>query len=231
MRLILYSATRFCPKVEIGKINFFMKVKANRLVLSLFTVILFTMFCGQINVQAQVRDYFTEAEIELVRDANEIDKRIDVLTKAIDRRFLVIEKDTSQDKQVKKDEGKWGELPSGTRAELLSDIARILQKAIDDIDDLVARKEMNEKLKKGEVKDDLDKITQSILRKNDERFPMAVHNLADAARRYLPKLESLGNGEIDQRERGAIDRSVESCEAIIEASDRVPKPTGKSKKS
>lgn len=208
-----------------------MKLKTKRLAIAVFAAILLTTLFGQIETQAQIRDYFTDAEIELVRDANEIDKRTDVLVKAIDRRFLVIENDNSQAKQVEKDEGKWGELPSGTRAELLTDISRILQKAIDDIDDLVARKEMNENLKKGEVKDDLDKITQRLLQKNDERFPLAVHNLADAARKYLPKLTSIRNGEMDQRERGAVDRSIESCEAIIEASDRVPKPTGKKKKS
>jgi hypothetical protein len=42
------------------------------------------------SAHAQRRDYMTEAEIELVRDSQEIDKRIDVLTKMIDRRFTAL---------------------------------------------------------------------------------------------------------------------------------------------
>ena len=40
-----------------------------------------------IPASAQRRDYMTDPEIELIRDNQDIDKRIDVLTKMIDRRF------------------------------------------------------------------------------------------------------------------------------------------------
>ena len=39
---------------------------------------------------AQNRDYLTDEEIEMVRDTEEIDKRIDVLIRCIDRRFAVL---------------------------------------------------------------------------------------------------------------------------------------------
>jgi len=41
------------------------------------------------------RDYFTDQEIEMVRDAQAIDSRIDVLTHAIDRRFSVLNVNTA----------------------------------------------------------------------------------------------------------------------------------------
>lgn len=181
---------------------------------------------------AQRRDYLTDEEIELVRDANEIDKRIEVLVKAIDRRLLVINNDTTQEKQLKKDSDKWGALPSGTKTELLSDISSILQKAIDDIDDLAARKNMNEKLLQNTSdENETDTETRRVLKTNDQKFPSAVHNLADASRKYLPILETLGANAGNEKEKGVILRAIESCNMIIEASAQVQKPESKKKKN
>lgn len=179
---------------------------------------------------AQRRDYLTDEEIELVRDANEIDRRIDVLVKAIDRRLLVINNDTTQEKQLKKDSDKWGELPTGTKTELLSDISNILQKAIDDIDDLASRKELNEKVLQGTAENDVDEDTKRIIKTNDQKFPAAVHNLADASRKYLPILETFGANAGNEKEKGVILRAIESCNMIIEASAQVQKPEPKKKK-
>lgn len=180
---------------------------------------------------AQRRDYLTDEEIELVRDANEIDKRIGVLVKAIDRRLLVINNDPTQEKQLKKDSEKWGELPSGTKTELLSDISNILQKAIDDIDDLAARKGVNEKLLEGKTENDSDEETKRLLKANDTKFPAAVHNLADASRKYLPILETFGANADNEKEKGVILKAIESCNMIIEASAQVQKPESKKKKN
>ncbi len=64
-------------------------MKTKKLKFALFA--LTTLFCLTLLLpaaaNAQRRDYLTDEEIELVRDAQEIDKRIGVLTKAIDRRF------------------------------------------------------------------------------------------------------------------------------------------------
>lgn len=189
----------------------------------------FVLFSTEAKAQ---RDFLTEAEIELVRDANEIDKRIEVLVKAIERRFLVINKDDSQSKQVQKDSDKWGELPEGTRTELLADISGLLQKAIDDIDDLAARKSMNDKLLQNTSEEnDADAETKRIIKTNDKKFPTAVHNLADASRKYLPILEKMEETAEDEKERGIILRSIESCQMIIEASTQVAKPEGKKKKN
>ena len=60
------------------------------------------------------------------------------------RRLLAINGNTPANaKQLKKDAEKWGELPVGSRAELVSDIARILDEAITNIDDVSARDERN----------------------------------------------------------------------------------------
>jgi len=180
---------------------------------------------------AQRRDYLTDEEIELVRDANEIDKRIGVLVKAIDRRLMIINNDPTQEKQLKKDSEKWGELPSGTKTELLSDISNILQKAIDDIDDLAARKSLNDKLLQTTVETDTDIEAKRVLKANDQKFPAAVHNLADASRKYLPILETFGANAANEKEKGVILRAIESCNMIIEASAQVQKPESKKKKN
>jgi hypothetical protein len=180
---------------------------------------------------AQRRDYFTVEEIELVRDANEIDMRIAVLIKAIERRLLAINNDTSQAKQISKDEGKWGALPTGTRLELLSDISKIFEKAIDDIDDLADRQAMNSKTLKGTVENEEDEVTQRVLKANEKKFPLAVHNLADASRRLLPQFESLKNNSKDEKEIGVLLSSIESCEMIIESSTQVARPVDKKGKN
>jgi hypothetical protein len=157
---------------------------------------------------AQRRDYLTDEEIELVRDAQQIDLRVGVLTKAIDRRFIALTGDASQTKQLEKDSEKWGELPKGNRVQLLSDIARILQKAVDDIDDIARR----------------DKGMES------EFFPKGVHKLADAAQLYLPKLRIELDKVKEEKERGSILTSIDLCNQIIEASTKVPREIPKEKK-
>src|ERR1700752_615623 len=78
---------------------------------------------------AQQRNNLTPQEVDLVKEAQVLDKRIDVFIKAADRRLFVIKGGTAATapnaKQLKKDAEKWGELPTGSRAELVSDIARI----------------------------------------------------------------------------------------------------------
>jgi len=155
---------------------------------------------------AQRRDYLNELEIELVRDAQMIDLRTEVFVKAIDRRFLVINNQTAiDDKKSKKDSEKWGELPVGTRSELLLDIEKILAAAIDNIDDVAVRDQKS------------------------ELFPKAVRILADGANRFLPQLKSQLDKTTDQKEKGAILGTIDFCNQIIEASAKVQKETTKEK--
>ncbi len=169
-----------------------------------------TLFCIALlfpfAANAQRRDQLSEMESELVREAQAIDRRTEVYIKAIDRRFLVLNNDASQSKKVEKDSEKWGDLPKGTRAHLLLDIEKILQEAIDNIDNLATHDAKSELL------------------------PKAVHSLADASARFLPQLKSqLGKTNTDI-EKGAILGAIDSCNQIIESSAKLPEEEKKSKK-
>ncbi len=152
--------------------------------------------------QAQRRDYLTDAEIELVRDKQQIDQRIEILVTAIDRRFAVLNKQPSP---ITKNVEKWGEEPKGTRTELISDITKLLQKAVDDIDNLATNE--------GGMK--------------SEFFPKAVHALAAAAERFQPQFKTLYDQIAIEKERGVILNSIDLCNQIIEAAKKVPKEVKK----
>src|SRR6185369_7447343 len=90
------------------------------------TGLLLVLCCTLTGRAFQARDHLTEREVDLVKDAQELDKRIDVFVKAADRRLLSLNGvDAVSAKQLKKDNEAWGELPTGSRAELVGDIARI----------------------------------------------------------------------------------------------------------
>lgn len=172
-------------------------------VFSLFCVA-FLAFAAAISAEAQRRDYMTDAESELVREAQEIDLRIDILTKMIDRRFAVL---NNEPLKVEKNSEKWGEPPAGTRLDLLSDINKLLQKAVDDIDDVAAHNRMDSKL-----------------------FPKAMNNLSAAAQKYLPKLKSVYDQNPEAKEKGLLIGASELCDSIIEAAAKVPKEIPKEEK-
>src|SRR5215510_12665980 len=93
---------------------------------------------------APQRDHLTPQEVDLVKEAQILDKRIDVFIKAAERRMMVINGSAAANaKQLKKDSERWGELPTGSRAELVSDIARIIDASIDNIDDVSMHDERN----------------------------------------------------------------------------------------
>ena len=110
----------------------------------LFMTILLGILCAGTflisgSATAQTRDHLTDQETELVRFHQELDKRIDVFIRAIDRRFAIINGTAPPAaKKLVKDEPEWGEIPKGTRAELLGDIAGILDEAITNLDDVRA---------------------------------------------------------------------------------------------
>ena len=165
-----------------------------------------------VNAQAP-RDYMTDDEVELVRDAQDIDTRIDVLTKMIDRRFALLNIDVGGAPVPSKETSKWGPAPTGTQTELIDDIKRLLEKAIDDIDntamhpvDYAADKSRSEKQKA----------------KDAQRFPSAVRKLAAAARRYEPPLKTLSDKTTDEKQKGLILAALDFCDEIISASTKVP---------
>jgi hypothetical protein len=157
-------------------------------------------------VDAQRRDYMTDAEIELVRDNQDIDKRVEILIRMIDRRLVLAGLPAGGPAVKASEDSKWGPEPEGTKLQLLTDVKFLLQKAIDDVDDV---SEHNE-----------NALTQN--KKEGLLFPKSVRILAAAANRYLLPLRSASEKTRDEKERGVILQSIESCELIIESVKQLP---------
>jgi|ERR1044072_1415610 hypothetical protein len=172
---------------------------------TLILMMIGTLLAG--TTAAQKRDHLTEAEGELVRFHQELDKRIDVLIKAMDRRFAIINKTPQPStKKLLKDEPDWGDLPKGTRAELLFDIAAILDEAITNIDDVSRR---------------------------DEKNPMisrSLRKLTAATNGYITNLNALRSQTNDDDELAAIERTLENASQIIEVGGKLPAPAPDEKK-
>ena len=157
---------------------------------------------------AQTRDHLTDNETELVRYYQELDKRIDVFIKAADRRFAILNglAQPPAPKKKIKDEPDWGELPKGTRAELLSDIAGILDEAITNIDDVSRRDEKNPLISR------------------------SMRKLMAASNGYLNQLAALRSKAKDPDELAAIERAVDNVNQIIEVGNKLPPPAPDSNK-
>ncbi len=184
-----------------------------------FAFLLFTFHFSLLTANAQHRDFLTDSEVELIRDAQEIDRRIEVLVHAADRRFGVLKIDVNAP-VAKKESELWGELPKGERLELLFDIKRLLQKAIDDIDNISERRDS------AILPDPEEKHPKTLA----ELFPKAVRTLAAAATRYKPALQKELDATTDQMQRGPILDSLESCQLIIDSVTKLPADVVKQKK-
>jgi hypothetical protein len=156
----------------------------------------------------QARDHLTPQEVEIVRETQILDQRIDVFIKAVDRRLLVLSSAAAaSEKQLKKDSETWGELPSGTRAELLGDIARIFDEAITNIDDVSARDEKN------------------------PLIPKALRKLAVAASRTVDQLKPIQAQAKGEAEANGFELLVKHAEEIVEAASKLPPPAEKKGKT
>ncbi|MGI8837002.1 MAG: hypothetical protein ACR2H4_10245 [Pyrinomonadaceae bacterium] len=146
----------------------------------------------------QSRDHLTEKEVELVQEAQELEKRIEGFIKAADRRLLVIKGlDAGSAKDLKKDAEFWGDLPSGSRSELLGDIAKILDEAITNIDDVSARDEKNPAL------------------------PRTLRKLAAAASRFITQLKPLQANARDAAEVSNFEALLDNAETIVQAAGKL----------
>src|SRR5215216_1748102 len=125
----------------------------------------------------QKRDHLTQQEVDLVKEAQVLDKRIEVFVKAAER---------------------WGELPTGSRAELVADIARILDEAITNIDDVSAR---------------------------DERNPLigkSLRKLAQSVNSIMAQLKPLSADAKSDAEVASFEMLNEDAHSILEAANRLP---------
>lgn len=170
--------------------------------------ILFTFFAlltvvgATLTVNAQKRDNLTDEEDMLIRDAQEIDERMKIFVKVVDRRLLAINAPDS--KEAQKESDKWGELRTGTREQLLFDIQKTIDEAIAKIDDTAERDQKN------------------------PLFPKAVRILAEGCGRFIPQFKTIKTD--GDKERNFLTNSIDECNQVIEATAKLPKEVAKEEK-
>jgi hypothetical protein len=163
------------------------------------TLILFISFLFTMSVSAQTRDHLTDAETDLIRYWQELDKRTEVFIKAADRRFAIINGAAQPAmKKAMKDEPDWGDAPKGTRTQLLGDIAGILDEAITNIDNAATHNSKNPLVNR------------------------ALRKLNNAANGYTQQLTSLKTKTTDADEIAAIERVYDEAKEILDASGHLP---------
>lgn len=178
-----------------------MQMKTCSQLLALIFLLLLLAF----SASAQSRDHLTPKEVELIQDAQVLDQRIDVFVKAMERRMLVMSgaqpTQASHSNKPPKDEEKWGELPKGTRAELIDDIARILEEAITNIDDVSMHDEKNPLLAK------------------------ALRQLAASATQIANQLTPIREQAKSAEELSSIEQALENAQSIVDAAKKLPPPS------
>ncbi len=176
-----------------SNLNFSLKIPQK----FVFTLVLLLAAAMSLTAQTSKRDQLTAEEIEIVRDTQELDKRTQVFIKAVERRLFVLNGNVAAAaanvKQSRKDESKWGALPEGTRAQLLSDIAQILEEAMNNIDVVYTRDEKN------------------------ALVPKSVKLLGEAAQRFHSQLKMFNDKAASEAERDAAYQALRETENIIEA--------------
>jgi hypothetical protein len=169
--------------------------------LSLLLVLIFPVSA------VQRRDHLTQQEVDLVKEAQILDKRIDVFIKAAERRMMVITGTAGNNaKQLKKDSERWGELPTGSRFELVGDIARIFDEAITNIDNVNERDERNPLIAKS-----LRKLATSITNIMEQLKPLRSEAKSDA-------------------EIASLELLHEDAQSILEAANKLPPEVDKKAK-
>ncbi len=156
-----------------------------------FVVCVGLLVSAGVSAQKKTRDHLTEQEIELVRDVQQIDQRIEVFVKAADRRILVLTNPNATQKS--KEEETWGPLPTGTKAELLTDYKKILEEAEEKLEDFYSREPKNDLLKK------------------------ALHKFKQAANRQIPQLRVMAAQLSDKKDQRALAEAIEEAETVTKA--------------
>jgi len=172
------------------------------------SLLFFMLPCFVSTAVAQTRDHLTEQEVDLVKEAQILDKRIEVFVKAAERRVMVINGTAPPNtKQAKKDAERWGELPTGSRAELVGDIARIFDEAITNIDDVSSRDERN------------------------PLIPKALRRLAQAVNSIVEQLAPIQAQAKSDAEVASFELLNEDAQSIREAANKLPPEIDKKAKA
>lgn len=156
----------------------------------------------------QRREHLTTQEVDMVRDTQELDRRSELFIKIAERRLVAITSPAAAADTPTlsaKENEKWGELPKGTRAQHLNDLARIFDEAIVNVDDVAAR------------------TPDSAL------LPKAVRKLGAASTRFLAQLLPLRTGATADGEREALEQTIDNLQQIIDAAKKLPEETTEKK--
>jgi hypothetical protein len=105
---------------------------------------------------------------------------------------------TTNAKQLKKDSELWGDLPAGSRADLIGDIARILDEAITNIDDVSSRDERN------------------------PLIPKALRKLAAAVNNIMTQMTPFKNQTNSEAEVASLELLNEDAQQILTAAKKLP---------
>lgn len=151
------------------------------------------------DVLAQQRDHLTPQEVDLVKEAQILDKRIEVFIKAVERRVQVLNGVVpATTKKSKKEAELWGDLPTGSRSELVGDIARIFDEAITNIDDVSSRDERN------------------------PLVPKALRRLAQSVNEVMAQMRTLRDQAKTEAEIANFEMLNEDAKQILEAANKLP---------
>ena len=155
---------------------------------------------------AQTRDHLTAQEVDIVKEAQLLDLRTEVFIKAAEQRMMVLTGVTPNAKQMKKDSQLWGDLPTGSRAELVGDIARIFDEAITNIDDVSSRDERNPLISK------------------------ALRRLASAVNTIMAQIITIKDQAKTEAEIASFELLNEDAQQILEAANKLPPELDKKSK-
>jgi hypothetical protein len=177
-------------------------MRTKRLLLFAVLVSVFSLSAGLAQAQVKVkRDDLTDAEIEIVRDTQQIDQRIGVFVKAIDRRLAVLSGsavDPAKTGKLPKNGPDWGDLPAGTRAQLFWDIEHILDEAINNIDDIATREPDSKLMMRG------------------------AKILGEACLRIMPQLKAFDEKAAEKDEKVPLANALEYAQSVIDSMKKVP---------
>jgi len=169
-------------------------------------IFIFVLGAGNASAQHVKRDHLTEKEADVVRDTQEIDKRMGVFVKFIERRLAVlsgsaVDPVTTKEKHQKNEDGEdldWGDMPKGTTAELYHDIEGILDEAINNIDDVATREPGSKLMMKG------------------------AKVLGAECVRILPQLKTASEKATDRDEKQSLLNAIEYAQSVIDSMGKVP---------
>lgn len=146
---------------------------------------------------APQREHLTPEEVELVRNNQELDKRTGVFVKAVERRLGALSDPKTAEKLSEKELAQWGTI-NGTSTQLLSDVEHILEEAITNIEDA------------------------SIHSEKSSLIPSSLRKLGEAAKGFLPRVQSLRDRLEGEAAQASLNRVTESLEEIITAAGKLP---------